>query len=352
MSAFRLPDLGEGLVEAEIVQWHVSAGDHVVVDQPLVSVETAKAVVELPSPEAGRVQGTKGKVGDVVKVGDVLVEYSSEGESEESGIVGDLPGAVVKASPAVRAKAAAFGLDLSKIKGTGPDGTITLNDLANRQPAGHDESLVKLTPIRRAMAANMSRAHASVVPATVTEEVDVSAWPAAEDVTLRLVLAIASALKAHPAAGAWYDPDAQTLRLNKTINLGIAHDSAEGLFVPVLKDAGSRSAAELRQALDEVKRKIADRTIGPKDMLGATFTLSNFGMIAGLHAALVLVPPQVAILGAGRIVTRPVVRDGTVKAGRIMPLSLTFDHRALTGGEAARFLRSVVQSLESGKVPG
>jgi 2-oxoisovalerate dehydrogenase E2 component (dihydrolipoyl transacylase) len=352
MSAFRLPDLGEGLVEAEIVQWHVSPGDHVVADQPLVSVETAKAVVELPSPQAGQIASTKGKIGDVVKVGDILVEYSSDGESEETGIVGDLPRAAVKASPAVRAKAAALGLDLSTIRGTGPDGTITLNDLKVQQPGGQAENLVRLTPTRRGMASNMSRAHTEVVPATLTEEADVSAWPATQDVTLKLILAVVSALQSHPALGAWYDANAQTLRLHKTINLGIAHDTPEGLFVPVLRDTGSRSAAELRQDLDEMKRKVTDRTIGPSDMLGATFTISNFGTIAGLHAGLVLMPPQVAILGAGRIVPRPVLRQGAVMPGRIMPLSLTFDHRALTGGEAARFLRFVVEFLESGKPPG
>jgi 2-oxoisovalerate dehydrogenase E2 component (dihydrolipoyl transacylase) len=352
MSAFRLPDLGEGLVEAEIVQWHVSPGDHVVVDQPLVSVETAKAVVELPSPQAGRIARTQGKIGDVVKVGEILVEYSSDRETEETGIVGDLPRAPIKASPAVRAKAAALALDLSRITGTGPDGTITLHDLEAQQAGGQAESLVKLTPTRRSMASNMSRAHTEVVPATVTEEADVSAWPATEDITLKLILAVVSALQSHPALGAWYDPNAQTLRLHKTINLGIAHDTPEGLFVPVLRDAGSRSAAKLRQDLDEMKRKVAARTIGPADMLGATFTVSNFGTIAGLHAGLVLMPPQVAILGAGRIVARPVVREGTVAPGRIMPLSLTFDHRALTGGEAARFLRSIVEFLESGKPSG
>jgi 2-oxoisovalerate dehydrogenase E2 component (dihydrolipoyl transacylase) len=349
MSAFRLPDLGEGLVEAEIVQWHVSPGDHVVADQPLVSVETAKAVVELPSPQAGRIASTNGKVGDVVKVGEILVEYSSDGEPEETGIVGDLPQAAIKASPAVRAKAAALALDLSKIKGTGPDGAITLQDLEVQQAGGQAENLVRLNPTRRSMASNMSRARTEVVPATVTEEADVSAWPTTEDVTLKIILAVVSALQSYPALAAWYDPTQQTLRLHKTINLGIAHDTPEGLFVPVLRDAGARSAAELRQALDEMKRKVADRTIHPADMLGATFTLSNFGTIAGLHAALVLIPPQVAILGAGRIVPRAVLSEGTIKPGRMMPLSLTFDHRALTGGEAARFLRSVIESLESGE---
>ncbi|WP_119273229.1 dihydrolipoamide acetyltransferase family protein [Taklimakanibacter deserti] len=349
MSAFRLPDLGEGLVEAEIVQWHVSPGDHVVVDQPLVSVETAKAVVELPSPQAGRIASTLGKVGDVVRVGDILVEYSEGGEIEKAGIVGDLPQSAIKASPAVRAKAAALSLDLSRVKGTGPDGTITLQDLEAQQAGGQAENLVRLTPARRSMASNMSRAHAEVVPATVTEEADVSAWPATEDVTLKLIGAIVSALQAHPALGAWYDAKAQTLRLHQTINLGIAHDTPEGLFVPVLRDAGSRSAAELRRDLDGMKRKIADRTIGAADMLGATFTLSNFGTIAGLHAELVLMPPQVAILGSGRIVERPLLYQGKVAPGRVMPLSLTFDHRALTGGEAARFLREVVEFLQSGK---
>jgi pyruvate dehydrogenase E2 component (dihydrolipoamide acetyltransferase) len=368
MSTFRLPDLGEGLQEAEIVDWHVAPGQEVKADQPLVSVETAKAVVEIPSPQSGRILHLHGEPGEMVEVGSPLVEFADAG-TDRAAIVGELPSAdvaseaqpraaaaaaraaeagapVAKASPAVRARARELGIDLAKIKGTGPGGAISMRDLeeAKPQPA---EAGGELRSARRTMARNMAKAHAEVAPASVTEEANVSGWRAGEDITVRLIRAIAAGVKAEPRLNAWYDGARDALTVHETISLGIAQDTPEGLFVPVLRGIEERSDQELRSELERLKTAVAERLAEPRDLTGQTITLSNFGSIAGIHAVLVVMPPQVAILGAGRIVSRPVVADGEVRAGRILPLSLTIDHRAVTGGEASRFLKAVVRSLES-----
>jgi pyruvate dehydrogenase E2 component (dihydrolipoamide acetyltransferase) len=206
-----------------------------------------------------------------------------------------------------------------------------------------------LRGVRRAMALNMERAHAEVVPATVTEEADIHDWPAASDVTLRLVRAIVAACRAEPALNAWYLGRDKGRRLHEKVDLGIAMDTEEGLFVPVLRDVGARDTADLRGGLERMKADVRARSVPAEELRGQTFTLSNFGMFGGRHAALVVLPPQVAILGAGRIAERAVAHDGQVTARRVLPLSLTFDHRAATGGEAARFLRALIDDLQKAR---
>ncbi|MGC2202543.1 MAG: 2-oxo acid dehydrogenase subunit E2, partial [Stellaceae bacterium] len=203
-----------------------------------------------------------------------------------------------------------------------------------------------LAGVRRAMAVNMARSHAEVVPATVSDEADIEAWAAGSDITIRLVRAIVAGCDASPGLNAWYDGRTMERRLLKQIDLGVAVDTEDGLFVPVLRNVAGRDAADLRHGIEAMKKDVRARTVPVAELRGQTFTLSNFGMFAGHFAALVIVPPQVAILGAGRIVKRAVVADGRVAAHRILPLSLTFDHRAVTGGEAARFLKAAIEDLE------
>ena len=203
-----------------------------------------------------------------------------------------------------------------------------------------------LAGVRRAMAVNMARSHAEIVPATVSDEADIEAWPAQPDVTIRLARAIVAGCATSPGLNAWYDGRTMERRLLKQIDLGLAVDTEDGLFVPVLRNIGGRDAADLRRGIEAMKKDVRARTVPIAELRGQTITLSNFGMFAGHFAALVIVPPQVAILGAGRIRQRPVVADGTVAAHRILPLSLTFDHRAVTGGEAARFLKAAIDDLE------
>jgi 2-oxoisovalerate dehydrogenase E2 component (dihydrolipoyl transacylase) len=361
MSTFSLPDLGEGLQEAEIVSWHVAAGDHVVIDQPLVSVETEKAVVEIPSPKSGHIAGLLAQPGERVKIGSPLVAFEDGPHAETGTVVGELtapkptpasspaverlgmPG-IVRVSPAVRARAHALGVDLASIPPTGPEGTITSADVeaaASGAPLGAGSTLLR--GARQTMARNMARAWREVAHATLHDEADVASWPGQQDVTARLIGAIIAACAAEPSLNASFDAHSSSLRTNATVDLGLAIDSPDGLFVPVLRDVGSAHPQDWRLWIDAAKQGIRDRSLSPADLRGATVTLSNFGAIAGQHASLIVMPPQVAILGAGRISEWT---DGGQPLRRVLPLSLTFDHRAVTGGEAARFLHAVIADLE------
>jgi pyruvate dehydrogenase E2 component (dihydrolipoamide acetyltransferase) len=351
MNSFRLPDLGEGLQEAEIVAWHVGEGDHVAADQPLVSVETEKAVVEIPSPRSGHVGKLRARVGERVKVGAPLLDFEEGAHAEAGTVVGALPPETsvhkaVRASPAVRARARERNVDLASVTPTGPNGAITLADIEAAAAKAGAATIGALRGARRTMAVNMARAWREVAHASLQDEADVDAWPPAEDVTCRLVRAIAAGAAAEPELNASFDPAIPALRPNPRIDLGLAVDSPDGLFVPVVRDVAAMPAADLRRRIEAIKRGIADRSLPPADLRGATITLSNFGSIAGLYAALIVTPPQVAILGAGRISERAVSMGNGPAFHRMLPLSLTFDHRAVSGGVAARFLRAAIADLE------
>ncbi len=365
MRTFELPDLGEGLQEAEIVTWHVSAGDHVMVDQPLVSVETDKAVVEVPSPFRGRVAELFGQEGDLIKVGAPLVGFEEASGADTGTVVGEIKAAEeraeeatpgderaaaavgAKATPAVRALARRLGVDLALVAPSGPGGVVTAADV-ERAGAEFREAgpLEPLRGVRRAMSIRMAHAHAEVVPATVSDDADVEVWTDRRDVTIRLVRAIVAGCRAEPSLNAWFDSQAQGRRLHQKIDLGIAVDTEDGLFVPVLRDVANREPEDLRRGLERMKADIRARSIPPDELRGATITLSNFGTLVGRYAAPVVVPPQVAILSSGRVKSRVVVVDGRAAVHRTMPLSLTFDHRVVSGGEAARFLAAVIADLE------
>lgn len=363
MRQFMLPDLGEGLEEAEIVSWYVGEGDHVVTDQPLVSVETDKAVVEIPSPSSGRIARVFGAKGDIVKVGMPLVEFAQGAEQDTGTIVGELGGGEAargatpasaqpagqqpQVFPAVRALAQKLGIALEQIEGTGPGGTITRADVERAAKGMSDAPQAEpLRGMRRAMAQRMAASNAEIVPATVTDEADIGDWRQGEDATVRLVRAIAAACKAEPALNAWYDSGSAARRLMDRVDLGIAVDTEGGLIVPVLRNVAAREVTDLRTGLDRLRRDVIARSIPPEELRGATITLSNFGMIGGRFANLIIVPPQTAIVGAGRISERVVAQRGQPAIRRLLPLSLTFDHRVVTGGEAARFLVTLKSDLE------
>ena len=363
---FTLPDLGEGLHEAEIVSWHVTEGDHVVTDQPLVAVETDKAVVEIPSPRSARVVRLHGGTGDRVTVGDPLVEFESADAQADAGtVVGTIDttattetshaaaprAAAGRMTPAVRALARKLGIDPAMVQGTGPAGAITTIDIERAvQALAVAAPAVPLRRARRAMAERMAKAHAEVVPATVTDRADVDAWPAGADVTMRLIRAVAVGCAVSPALNAWFEPETMSRRLHDRIDLGIAVDlDDDGLFVPVLRDVGRRDPVDLKRGIERLKADVRRRTIPLGEMRGQTFTLSNFGTVGGQHAELVVVPPQVGILGVGRMTQQVVAAGGAPAVHRTLPLSLTFDHREVTGAEAARFLRAVVDELGQGE---
>lgn len=362
MTTFHLPDLGEGLQEAEIVAWHVGVGDHVVADQPLVSVETEKAVVEIPSPHSGRIQALLVKVGDIARIGAPLVVFEDEARRDAGTVVGSVPEVTaapaqpqqaaphgIRAAPAVRALAETLAVDLSRVEGTGPHGAVTRADVeraAAPAAAGALGPREPLRGVRRAMAQNMERAHAEVVPATVIDVADIEDWSPDTDATLRLIRAIVAGCAAEPALNAWYFGRDRARQLHARVDLGLAMDTQEGLFVPVLRDVARRAPDDLRRGLEAMKAAVRSRSVPLEELRGATITLSNFGMFGGQHAALVVVPPQMAIVGAGRIHQRVVPIAGKPAVRRVLPLSLTFDHRAVMGGEASRFLAAVIADLE------
>jgi 2-oxoisovalerate dehydrogenase E2 component (dihydrolipoyl transacylase) len=405
MTTFNLPDLGEGLAEAEIVRWHVKPGDTVKVDQPMVAVETAKAVVEVPSPYTGIITKLHGNAGDVVATGAPLVEFELQGAgapareaspakktdqraAPDSGtVVGNMPTSEdelvetavagsdigsphgrVRAAPAVRALAKRMGVDLAKVRGTGRGGLITVDDVmatsaptstsnvtALKTPAAPRTAPVgapasrepeKLRGLRRAMHQSMSLARDNVMNCTLFDDADLHAWRKGEDFTVRLLRAIGAAATAVPALNAWYDGENQSRRIMDRVDVAMAVDTPDGLLVPVVRDVSRRAPAELRADVDRLKRGARDRTVAPEDLRDFTFMLSNFGMIAGRYATPVVVPPAVAILGAGKLSHDVIAVMGGIEAHLRMPLSLTFDHRCITGGEAARFLAALIQDLE------
>lgn len=392
MTTFNLPDLGEGLPEAEIVAWHVKEGDAVDVDQPMLSVETAKAVVEVPSPYKGKITKLHAKAGDTVQTGKPLVEFegaagaaqaapkqeahgepapaqgmvvghmaSIEGEFVDRAIAGGgqrrAQGGRVRAAPAVRMLAKRLNVALQQCRATGRHGLVTVDDVlavANlgsaraRQQSPTVPGLTdadKLRGTRKAMSNSMSLSRDEVAMCTIFDDADIEAWPKGEDITARLIRAIVAGAKAQPGLNALFDPAGPSRKLVDEVHLAIAVDTGEGLIVPVLRDVGAKSAAELREALNGLKERTRNRTVSPDEMRDYTFTLSNFGTMAGRYATPLVVPPTVAILGSGKL-QRDVVAGATApEIHTRIPLSLTFDHRCITGGEACRFLAAVIADL-------
>jgi 2-oxoisovalerate dehydrogenase E2 component (dihydrolipoyl transacylase) len=387
MSTFRLPDLGEGLAEAEIVEWHVKVGDHVRVDQPMVSVETAKAVVEVPAPFSGVVTALRGAPGDIVPTGAPLIEFdsgtvvgsmpaTSEEEFVESVTVGGARShgnnGRGRAVPAARALAKGLGVDLAAVQGGGRAGLITLDDVlqhvnlpaaTNGIPATNgisispgaraiaaagpaDGTVEPLRGVRRAMAQSMSQSRDQVAGATVCDDADIHHWTQRGDYMLRLMRAMTRAWRAEPALNAWYDSVTQSRFLVAHIDLAIAVDTPGGLIVPVVRNIENKSPDELRAAIAQQKEAAHRRSTPAEDLRDFTLMLSNFGTLAGRYGIPLVVPPAVAILGAGKVREDAVVAAGVVQAHRRMPLSLSFDHRCITGGEACRFLAAVIADLE------
>lgn len=368
MKTFRLPDLGEGLQQAEVSEWHVRENDDVATDQPLLSVETEKALVEIPSPRAGKIKRLLAKTGDLLPVGAALVEFAdgADERAEAGTVVGRLDSNAApvretgssadgsapsraRAAPAVRALAQRLNVDLAIVTPSGPNDTITAKDVERVSRILKEVGpLEMLRGVRGAMARSMVQAHAEVAPVTVNDDADLQAWwGGGQLLMLRLIRAIAAGCKVEPALNAWYDGKAVGRRLLGSIHLGVAVDTPEGLFVPVLRDVGNRTPEDLRVALERLRKDVQARTIPPEELRGYTFILSNFGTFGGRYANPIVQPPTVAILGAGRVRDEVVAVDGKPAVHPILPLSLTIDHRAVTGGEATRFLSAVIADLQS-----
>ncbi|MCW8336054.1 dihydrolipoamide acetyltransferase family protein [Vibrio paucivorans] len=378
MKTFTLPDLGEGLADSEIIQWHVNVGDEVEIDQVILTVETAKAVVEVPAPYSGKIVRRHGNEGDVINIGALLLEIEEvQGEAQAEStasatkqdaatVVGNVsqqnhqvevddfwigsqhntpPADVISAMPSARLLAQKLGVDLKLISGSGPDGLIVDADIysqCDKQKPGTEV----LKGARRTMVNTMAESHHDVANVTITEEALLDKWRDGEDISIRLIQAVIHACHQESALNAWFDAETMTRCVHEAVNIGIAVDSSHGLYVPVLRHADDYSAKGIRQWLDDTVDGIRQRKIGREQLQHATITLSNFGAIAGIYATPVVSPPQVAIVGAGRIIEKVVMKNDKPIAVKAMPLSMTFDHRACTGGEAARFIKALVKHLQ------
>ena len=402
MREFRLPDIGEGLAEAEIVKWHVPVGGVVAMDETIVEVETDKAVVEIPSPFAGRVVRHGAAEGEIVRVGEVLVVIGGDEDETwappsvaptsapapvpvvEAGapaapapaepaaarpIVGTLsedavdltPGTSsppagahrVQALPRVRRLAAASGIDLDSVTGTGPGGRVTEVDLRAAATPGDERR--PLSRLRRTIAANLSRSWAEIPHVTAFDEVDATrlldvraALQARHDVPIPIdaliVAGVVPALKAFPEFNATLDGD--DLVVHRRLDIGIAVDGPEGLVVATIHDAASKSLLALADDVRSLGDRGKTRTLTPAELGHQTFTVSNIGAVAGGGHGTPIVPlGTVGILSVGRASDRPIARTGRVEIAPVMPLSLSYDHRVVDGAGGRRFLRMVVENL-------
>jgi pyruvate dehydrogenase E2 component (dihydrolipoamide acetyltransferase) len=292
------------------------------------------AFEEGPHPETGTVVGELAQPTAVIAPAPARVAPPAVGPK-------------IRAAPAVRALARELGVDLAHVEPTGPDGSITRADVEKAAAAAADSTVLR--GARRVMAENMARAGREVVPATLHDHADIEQWSKDTDVTVRLIRAVIAGCAAESALNGRFDAENLSLHRNPHIDIGLAIDSPDGLFVPVLRNVETSGPDRWREQINAAKKGVQERTLKPAELRHPTITLSNFGTIAGRHAALVIVPPQVAILGAGRIQDLAIRANGAVALHRSLPLSLTFDHRAVTGGEAARFLRAVIADLEQSR---
>jgi pyruvate dehydrogenase E2 component (dihydrolipoyllysine-residue acetyltransferase) len=347
---FRMPDLGEGVAEGEIVRWLVAVGGEVAEDDLLVEIQTDKATVEVPSPAAGVVSRILAEEGDVVPVGELLVVIGSgEGSGTAPPAVTEPAQSRVQATPAVRRLAAELGVDLAALAGSGPVTEAAVRAAAGGgQPAGRREPL---RGVRRAIAEHLARSHREVPAVTVVEECDFThlSLTRGELTYLPFVLrATAEALGRHAALNARLDRD-EIVYLDD-VHLGVAMQTEAGLVVPVVRDARSKMVEQLAAEVAHLGSAAAAGTLTPEQLRGSTFTVSSAGRLGGLFATPLVNHPEVAILGVHRIAPRPAVIDGAILVRDIGLVSCTFDHRVVDGAVATTFLLDVIAGLE-GRAP-
>ena len=388
----KLPDIGEGTTEAEIVAWHVKPGDAIREDDPLVDVMTEKATVEIPAPASGTVVALSGAVGDKRPVGselatlDVAKAAASSGapvrEEASAAAVGAqtaarAPGERPLASPAVRKRAADSGIDLHLVTGTGPGGRVTQQDLkaytvaparpapvAGAAPPARRDRVedIPIVGLRRTIAERLQEAARRIPHFAYIEEVDVTALeelrqhlntaPDAPDKRPHLTLlpfltrAIVNAVAEHRQLNARFDDTAGILHRYDAVHMGIATQTAAGLMVPVVRHA---EALDLWQAAAEIARLAEAARAGkamPAELTGSTITITSLGRLGGWASTPIINRPEVAVIGVNRIAERPMVRGGQVVVRKMMNLSSSFDHRIVDGWEAAAFIQRVKGDLE------
>lgn len=381
----RLPDIGEGVAEGEIVRWLVAEGAPIKEDDLLVEILTDKAAMEMPSPVTGVLAKIVAQPGQVVPVGAVLavIEVAGPGPLRAEGKAGGEPkppdiappeGAAprprtgdVLATPAVRKLAKDFGVDIATVSGTGPQGRVTEEDVRRASaPAAPSsttaaEERIPFRGKRRMAAKKMVLSKSTIPHALLVDEADVSNLLAMRE-SLReigakegvkitilpfIVQAVVTALRTHPAMNASLDEARGEIVRKKRYDIGVAVDMEDGLVVPVIRDAGEKTIVELAREIERLSQGARNGTLPLSDLSGSTFTVTSIGSIGGLFSYPVINVPEAAILGVHKVVRRPVVRDGEIVARDMAYLSLSFDHRLIDGGTATRFLNDVLLQIES-----
>jgi pyruvate dehydrogenase E2 component (dihydrolipoamide acetyltransferase) len=378
---FVLPDLGEGITEGEIRKWLVKEGDAIEEHQIVFEIETDKAVAEVPSPRKGKVLKISKGLGDIAKVGEVLMTIAEEGEAAEGkieaekrsksvSVVGVLPEEEeeeILATPAVRAFAKELGVKIETVKGSGPGGSITKEDIIEAdektKTAEDQYGAVERMPfrgLRRTIAKNLIQSQRTTAFVTGMDEADITdLWSIRErekksllDKGIHLtflpffIKAVHHALAEHPLLNASVDEEREEIIVKRYYNIGIAVDTPDGLMVTVIKNADKKTILELAKEIKDLSQKARDRKIKLEEMKGSTFTITNYGHFGGVFATPIINYPDVAILGTGKISDKPWVKDGQLAIRKILPLSLTFDHRVTDGVDSAKFLSKVIQYLE------
>ena len=354
---FKLPDVGEGLHEGEVVKWHVQEGDEIQENQPMVDVLTDKATVEIPSPKKGKVLKLLAQPGQIILVGQGLILIAVEGREEDGG-------PEVLATPAVRKLAKDLNVDIARVRGSGPQGRITEEDVRSLPPSPRPsgpEERVPLRGIRRKTAEKMALSQKTTAHVTHADEADVTALVGlreemkveAEKKGIKLTYlpfiakAVVQALKAYPSLNASLDDEREEIVFKRYYNIGIATATEQGLFTPVVKNADKRDLWSLAQEIERLSEAARKGEIALEDLQGGTFTLTNIGPIGGLYATPIVLHPQTGILGIMKIQKRPVVREGQVTVREMLNLCLSFDHRVLDGAEAALFTNLIIKHLEN-----
>ncbi|MCS7311754.1 MAG: 2-oxo acid dehydrogenase subunit E2 [Acidobacteria bacterium] len=404
---FRLPDIGEGMVEAEVVKWYVQEGDTIEEDQPMVELMTDKANVVIPSPRKGVVLKRLGREGEVVKVGSVLIVIGDPGEASATAAPVEapvsapavqagppptpmadvseapIPSGRVLATPATRRVARELGVDLRQVPPTGPHGRVTKEDVIRfvevqraptippasveepvapevRPPAGLEER-IPLRGLRRVIARRMVQSKHTAAHFTYVEEVDMTELvrlrdrmkPIAEAQGVRLtylpfiIKAVIIGLKRFPIVNASLDDEKEEIVLKKYYHIGIAVQTDQGLTVPVIHDADKRSLLDLAREVERLATAAREGRLVLHEARGSTFTITSLGKLGGLLATPIINYPEVAILGVHKIEPRPVVRDGEIVIRSMMNISLSFDHRVVDGAVGAEFTQVVREHLEN-----
>ena len=391
----RMPDLGEGIAEVELVEWRVKPGDAVAEDQTLCDVMTDKAAVEIPSSVAGRVLELGGEVGQMMAVGSVLIRIDDQRESAAPAPGAPAapappvaapspptkapppapeppriaqPSARALAAPAVRQRAQALGIDLAGVRGSGPDGRIVHADLDALQPgrgaraaaASDGTREVKLIGLRRAIAQKMQESKRHIPHYTYVEEVDMTETVALRDELNRqhgaargelsplalVVRAVVRSVAAFPQVNARFDDEAGVLTLYDAVHLGVATQTEGGLMVPVLRQAQTLDLWACSAAIARLAAAARAGKATRDELTGSTITVTSLGKLGGIASTPVINRPEVAIVGVNRIVARPVVLGGTVQVRQMMNLSSSFDHRVVDGAVAAAYIQQVRTLLE------